>query len=152
VSEYKLKIVYRVWAPKEGGVDYAMQEKEGIFTCTVEDGRLLIPPEAQRIIHKRAKGVLGVNSMKWIGERPDVFKSGVLTEEQAAMLSDQYNTEGDLAMKLLDETEPEEAMSIMGLLGPSEGEIKVIGEADYETDVPLLHPNFGGDDGGRAST
>ena len=49
MSEYKLKLVYRVWAPKDGG-DFAMQEKEGIFTCTVEDGRLLIPPEAQRLI------------------------------------------------------------------------------------------------------
>ena len=140
MTEYKLKIVWRVYEPDEDK-NYAVCEKEDTFTCTVESGQLLIPVNAQRVICKRA-GSLGVVSMGWVGEKPDVFACGALTEEQAAMLSEQANVQADLAMKLLAETEPEKKPSIRDLIGPREGEVKVIGEADYETDVPLLHPEL----------
>jgi len=142
VNEYKLKIEWRVYERDEDG-QHVVQSLEKTFACTVVGGQLQIPADALRIIHKRA-GSLGTKSVEWVGEKPPVFKCGALSEEEAALLSQKANAEADLAMRLLEETEPEAAPTIKDLIGGN-GAVRVIGEADYENDVPLLQPNRWGD-------
>lgn len=143
MTEYTLRLTWRVYAPNAEG-QHAVQEREGTFPCTVENGQLLIPADAQRIIHKRG-GSLGTTSMGWVGEQPKVFKCGALTEDQAAELSKKANDLAEIAMNLLDQTEPLPQEGIDALIGPREGPVKIIGEADYKHDVPLLTPNRWGD-------
>ncbi len=128
VNEYKLKINYRVWAPK--GSEKPVQPQEAVFTCCVEDGQLVIPPDALRIIYKKADKVLGVDSLEWVGAQPTVFKCGALDDEQAAMLSAKFNAEGDLAMKLMMASEPEARPTIAEICAPTEGPIKILGPAN----------------------
>jgi hypothetical protein len=145
MNEYTLKLCWRTYG-RDDDNNYGVQQNEGTFVCTVVDGRLQLPAVAQRIIGKRA-GSLGVTSMEWVGERPTAYKCGALTEEEAALLSEKANAEADLAMRLLDETEPERQPSLGELVAPAEGPVKIIGEADYENDVPLLCPELDSNQG-----
>jgi hypothetical protein len=101
------------------------------YTVPVEDGQLQFPPNALRIIFGKHPDYTKASSFEWVGERPDVFACGALSEEEAKILSQQAEDQADLAMKILEEqVEPEKTPSLQDYLETLKpnGPVKVIGQ------------------------
>ncbi len=149
-KHYKLKIVWLERTPQSDGSP-VMEEHEHVFACQVEevgdDLVLVLPNLAHAITNNLFEdGAVVVKTTEWIGEEPPQELKCVEVPDKNKTKIDE---EVDIAMALLKDTEPERTkLTIKEICGPLEGPIKVIGEADYEVDVPLLQPNRWGDDGG----
>lgn len=146
-KHYKLKIVWLERTPQRDG-PHIMEEHDHVFPCHVEEFEdelvLVLPNLAHALTNNLFEdGAVVVKTTEWIGgEPPHELKS---TEEPAKDKS-KIDEEVDIAMALLKDTEPERTkLTIKEICGPLEGPIKVIGEADYDADVPLLGQNMWGD-------
>lgn len=139
MKEFRLHIVWIESVLQPDG-SRAMETKENVFVCSEQDGRLVIPPDADRLMRREYPRAMSVKTVEWIGDAPThLYKCGAKTDEEAAQLSQQANSQAEFAMSLLNDTEPEAKPNVMDMFRPKEGPIHVIGEADIENDAPLLN-------------
>ena len=132
VTEYRLWIVW-VESRKDGDGKSRLHQVGETFFCHEKDGALVIPPDAQRLMHRRHPRAMSVKAVEWLGKKPDhLFKCGARTEEEAEEQSRQANALGDIAMSLLADTEPAPKPTIRDLCAPAEGPIKILGPAKLE--------------------
>lgn len=128
MKTYTLRVRYKKPSETE---KFASVEESQDFECHIEDGRIVFPPDALRIImgkHPTFRKIPGGSD--WIGERPDVYACGAMTEEEAEAISKQDNAVADLAMQIMAGSEPERLPTIeetLRLYGPP-AEVKVIGK------------------------
>lgn len=147
-KHYKLKIVWLERTPQRDSPPI-MEEHEHVFTCHVEEVEdelvLVLPNLAHALTNDYFDdGAIKVKSTEWIGDEPP----SELKWSKDICNKSKVNQQIDAAMAIFKDTEPERTkLTIKEICGPLEGPIKVIGEADYENDVPLLAPNRWGDDG-----
>ena len=127
------------WTGRSGphGGKPSLQDNVSVFNCDVVDGRLVIPPEAQRLIGRKHPNAVAVRKIEWLDGKPEGYKCGAKTEEEAEEISAQVNAEADLAMKILEGTEPEPQPSVEDLIrmyGPN-GPVEVIGRVEGDQEV-----------------
>lgn len=129
MKTYTLRVRYKRPSETE---KFASVEESQDFECHIEDGRVVFPPDALRIImgkHPTLRRIPG--GAEWIGDRPDVYACGALSDDEAQEISKKDNEVADLAMQIMnDAVEPETQPSvedILRLYGPP-AKPKVIGQ------------------------
>lgn len=132
-----------------------MEEREHVFDCREQEFEgepvLALPNLAYALTNNAfEKGAVEVKSTTWIGSDPP---EELLQREEPTADKARIDNQVDIAMALLKDTEPERTkLTIKEICAPTEGPIKVIGQADYETDVPLLAPRLGEDGPGSSQS
>lgn len=128
MKTYTLRVRYKKPSETE---KFASVEDNQEFECHIEDGRIVFPPDALRIImgkHPTFRRIPG--GAEWVGEQPDVYACGAMTDEEAEAISKQDNEVANLAMQIMAGSEPERLPSLeetLRLYGPP-AEVKVIGQ------------------------
>lgn len=113
MSNYTLRIVWLGFDDVDGKKVIGRHEEE--FLCTVNGGALHIPPNALRLLHRKHPEAISVKSVQWVGDRPDIYRCGALSEEEAQELCDAAQLQGDIGMQLMGKTEPETKLTLKDL-------------------------------------